>query len=99
MGLHILRDLKMEIHIFKEKDSYYISIKDNGIGRTLSKKTNHYKKESLGLAITQERLHYFNKKNEVHYTIRIVDLINSANEPIGTEVRIQLSSVASTTQS
>lgn len=96
---HIEGPKKMEIHIFKEKDSYYISIKDNGIGRTLSKKTNHYKKESLGLAITQERLHYFNKKNEVHYTIRIVDLINSANEPIGTEVRIQLSSVASTTQS
>lgn len=45
------------------------------------------KKKSLGLKINQERLDFFNEKENLNYHFKIVDLKANNNKASGTEVR------------
>jgi len=66
-----------------------LSITDNGIGRKKAKEKSDkktFRKESLGIEFAQERLNYFNKKNNTNYSFTIIDLQDENNEASGTQV-------------
>lgn len=66
-----------------------LSITDNGIGREKAKEKSDrktFKKESLGIQFAQERLNYFNKKQDANYSFTIFDLRDENNEIAGTKV-------------
>ncbi len=66
-----------------------LSITDNGIGRKKAKEKSDkksFKKESLGIQFAQERLNYFNTKNNTNYSFTIIDLQDENIEASGTQV-------------
>lgn len=81
--------LKLHFELFDAKAIKCI-IEDNGIGRKaasqLTSKTNHH--ESKGISITQKRLvSIWNNSYKTDY-LKIIDLIDENNLPIGTRVEI-----------
>lgn len=80
----------IKIRVFKEDSTVMLSIIDNGIGRKASgklKANKSFKKESVGLKMTEERISFFNQKHEFNYNFEFIDLINENGTPNGTEVR------------
>ena len=80
----------IEINIYKEENFPMLSLKDNGIGRVRSQENKlkkSFKKKSLGLKMTNERLEHFNYKERLKYSFRIIDLFDDDHQSIGTEVR------------
>lgn len=91
---HGLSTLEKEKKLcFKAKNTsrgLELSIIDNGIGRKATQMSNMQKtikKKSLGLKINQERLDFFNKKENLNYQFKITDLKDNNNKASGTEVR------------
>lgn len=83
-----------EKHIFIktyiENNKVILSLIDNGIGRKASEQQKNkkvFKKKSVGLKLTQERLTYFNQKYNVNYKFKIIDLDPSLNKGTGTEIQ------------
>jgi len=69
-----------------------ITITDNGIGRAASAKIKDkklHKKDSIGIALTEERLSNFAKTYQNNYSITFTDLIHN-NSPIGTKVGLKI---------
>lgn len=83
----------IEIELRMEGYQLECSIRDNGIGRTLS---NHLqgndslKNRSYGMKITEKRLELLSrlKKEPMRYEVR--DLVNDLGEPCGTEVMFSI---------
>ncbi|MDB4539266.1 histidine kinase [Saprospiraceae bacterium] len=70
-----------------------ISITDNGIGRAASQNINKQKKKkhsSHGMNITKQRIDLINKSSNFESVV-LSDLIDDLNQPIGTNVLINLS--------
>ena len=90
-GLLLSKDeKKLEIKVFFNDKSPVLSLKDNGIGRKKSqefKKKKFFKKKSLGLKMTKERIDHFNYKESLNYSFEIIDLIDADNQSVGTEVK------------
>ncbi|MEP6646595.1 MAG: two-component regulator propeller domain-containing protein [Saprospiraceae bacterium] len=85
------RDKKLDIEVKLEDHFIKYTITDNGVGRLKAgeyKKLNHISRKSLGLQITSERIHLFNK-NE-NNTIKISDLYDIQGNPDGTKVEVWL---------
>lgn len=85
----------ISIEIRQEADHLICLIEDNGIGREkafeLSKKSV-YRKKSLGLKITEERLKLMS--NKIHrQLIQITDLKNTLGEALGTRVEVNIPTV------
>ncbi|MBT0606707.1 histidine kinase [Aequorivita echinoideorum] len=85
------KDGKKSLTIFlkKNQNSTILEIQDNGIGRDASQKNRMqkaFKKDSLGLSLSNERLKYFNKKQGLDYFFEIKDLKNTENQSEGTQV-------------
>ncbi len=81
----------IDIAIKKEKDSWWISIEDNGIGMTKSKPTVDVevnKKKSYGLNIIRERFELINKTEKMNYQLF---LENRDDNKSGTKVSIKIS--------
>lgn len=84
------KEKHIEIQIYDDCGIPVLSLKDNGIGR---QKSNHLKnrkflkKESLGLKMTRERINYFNQKERLNYSFKIIDLVDHQGDSCGTEVR------------
>ena len=83
----------LRVDIYKRDDDIVINIVDNGIGREASdRRKNHkvFKKKSIGLNITNERLNLHNKRHNhlIQYTIE--DLKEDGNA-VGTKVCITIS--------
>jgi len=84
---------KLEIFIKKHDEFIEISIRDNGVGRSLGTaiKRRNARFRSLGGQITSERLHLINSfENENRVSARIVDLYDRSDRPTGTEVILKL---------
>lgn len=82
------------INIFLKavEDELHVFVEDNGVGRTdtvQSNRPSHFKKESLGIKITQERLNIINRMNNINAAFRIIDLKEN-NISIGTRVELNL---------
>ena len=70
-----------------------ISITDNGVGREASeiiKKNKVLKRKSVGIDITKERLANFSKDYQNTFNVNIVDLYDTENSPIGTQIILQI---------
>ena len=86
----MLKNGHKEIKIGCEKsdDKIGLFIQDNGIGREKAKenKMNSFKKDSLGIEFSHERLKNFNLQNNLTYTFEILDLKDEHNNSNGTKV-------------
>ena len=90
-GLMLSKNEKyLKIKLYKENGIAKLSIIDNGIGREASLKQQNrksYKKESVGLDLNQERLKFFNQKQNVNYSFKLIDLYNNDGVACGTEIQ------------
>ncbi|MEP6926472.1 MAG: histidine kinase [Ginsengibacter sp.] len=86
-------DLKLKVSAILENDYIKYVIEDNGIGRNQSadyNKLNKLHHKSLGLQITRDRIHLFNREQNFDEYIKIIDLYNSDNKPAGTRVEVKI---------
>lgn len=90
-GIQSLLDKgKVDLHFFLEDELLICEITDNGIGREKSKEKQKYRiHNSLGLEITEKRLHIFNK-GEQHKALQIIDLYNHDGSSNGTKVVVAM---------
>lgn len=83
---------KLLVEIAKSGDSISFSIRDNGVGRSFSKKTDHFKDqkhESVAMELTRKRINLAGDTKTANENIEIID-IEEAGQPRGTEVRFRL---------
>jgi hypothetical protein len=84
-------DRKIFISVMPEKGRIKYIIEDNGVGRSKAeeyKRMNHTSHHSMGMQITTQRIHLFNR--EENGSIRITDLYDDQQKPAGTNVEICL---------
>lgn len=84
---------------FKNEAAIQIFIEDNGVGRKeseLKKMESPFKKQSIGLSLTADRLDLFTKKTGKPYRYEIVDLYEEmTGKGTGTKVIIELPEIYS----
>jgi hypothetical protein len=76
-----------------ESKAILVIIKDNGVGREKAlalKSKNLLKNKSYGSEISKNRIENINSQNKINSSIEIIDIKNDSNEPLGTEVRLNL---------
>lgn len=84
------KEKKITIKVYDEQGTIKLSLKDNGIGRKASqqlKQKRSFKKESVGLKMTEERISFFNQKHGLNYNFEFIDLEDESGNAEGTEVR------------
>lgn len=84
------KEKHLSIKVSKNKDIVELTITDDGIGRDASndlKNKKTYKKESVGLKMTQERISLFNQKQNLNYSYKIIDIQDSDKNAAGTQVQ------------
>ncbi len=83
---------RISILVNKQDDNLVCIVEDNGVGRSSEKnKTNSpFKKESLGIKLTEERLKILNAIKKVNAYFKITDLFTNDNKPCGTRVKLVL---------
>jgi len=89
-------DLNLAVTATLEEDYIHYSIEDNGIGRRLSSLYNQQNKahhKSVGLAITEERINIFNRKQNANGRVTITDLFDENNKSSGTKVDILIKAI------
>lgn len=88
------KNKKLNISIHKNEDSHIkIIIEDNGIGRekaAILKKKKLYKRDSIGIKLTKERLTNFDIGFINNHNLLFKDLYDKNKKPIGTRVIILL---------
>lgn len=89
--LHIRNNRKLEID-FKLKDKLlYVTITDNGIGRSESERINKEREKkhtSFATGATNRRLELLNKKENQKIQIKYTDLRNEQGQPSGTKAEL-----------
>jgi tetratricopeptide (TPR) repeat protein len=83
----------LSITIIKENDFLRCTVEDNGVGRKHSmsiKPVSGFKKESLGLKITEERLNLISESRKQRAYFKIEDLLDKSDNPLGTRVLVFL---------
>jgi len=86
-------NLKLTVMATLENDFIKYTIEDNGIGRNQSEDYNKINKlhhKSIGLKITEDRVHLFNQSENSNGHIKITDLFDEYNKPAGTKVEVKI---------
>jgi LytS/YehU family sensor histidine kinase len=86
-------DLQLTVSATLEEEYIKYVIEDNGIGRSQAASYNALNKlhhKSIGLKITEDRIHLFNQDQKFGDFIVITDLYNSDNKPEGTRVEVKV---------
>lgn len=86
------REALINIYFSINNHELVCRIEDNGIGRqraSLQKNSAPGTHRSLGMQLTYERIELINTSSEKKITVEIVDKVNEANEPYGTDVIIR----------
>jgi hypothetical protein len=89
-------DLQLTVSATLENDYIKYVIEDNGIGRTQAEDYNKLNKlhhKSIGLKITEDRIHLFNNEQNFNEYIKIIDLYSPDSKPGGTRVEVKIKSV------
>ena len=89
-------DLKLTVSATLENDYIKYVIEDNGIGRNQAEDYNKINKlhhKSVGLKITEDRIHLFNQDETANGHIKITDLYTADNEPAGTRVEVKIKAI------
>lgn len=84
---------EISIEVKKENESLVCILKDNGIGRKESlkiKSISGYKKESIGMKLTEERLHLISELKKTTCFFSIEDVVDSLDKPLGTRIKMYL---------
>jgi tetratricopeptide (TPR) repeat protein/two-component sensor histidine kinase len=85
---------KLEINIYPKNDTHFvIEIIDNGIGRDRASKIKEakmFKKASIGLKLSEQRLMHFTRNYKNKAKITFIDLKNEKGKPEGTKVIIEI---------
>lgn len=84
---------QLNIAIRAENGSLVCTVEDNGIGRANTVNihpVSGFKKESLGIKLTEERLELISRTKKVNSWFSINDLFDEANNPAGTLVEMVL---------
>jgi len=86
---------RLQIQITKENPYIKVVIEDNGIGRHKAgeisdQKNINLQKESMGLKITEERLHIFTQAFKNKYKIHYIDLKNEDGTAAGTRIELYI---------
>ncbi len=78
--------------IQKDKNSIFITIDDNGIGREQAslQRKNTPKHQSMGMSINDERVQLLGVTNDLHISIKIIDKKTKQGISEGTRVEIHL---------
>ena len=77
----------LEISISKEEEDILLTIKDNGIGRNASGKSNS-QSTGRGMKILGQLFQTYNKYNRKPLRQEIIDLYDNDQKPAGTLVKI-----------
>ena len=94
-GLHLKKGKgKLKMHISLNDPQLIIEIMDNGVGRKAAleakrKSLKTYK--SRGTQIVQEKIALLNTRQDDHYSVNTIDLVDYAGQPSGTKVVIKIS--------
>jgi len=83
----------LSVAISENQDRLEMKIADDGIGREMadSKKLNtSFKKSSLGMAVTTERIGFIRTNHLEKSTVKIHDLMDPEGKPAGTEIVINM---------
>ncbi len=87
-------DKKLTIRIYSKNDTHLvIEITDNGIGRKKAqeiKAGRTFKRASVGIKLSEERLKHFSKNYKYSHQLKFVDLYDENGEPAGTKVIIEI---------
>ncbi|HEV8083417.1 MAG TPA: histidine kinase, partial [Chitinophagaceae bacterium] len=86
-------DLKLTVSASLEDDYIKYVIKDNGIGRSQAadyNKLNKLRHKSVGLKITEDRIHLYNQEHNAKGYVKISDLLDLNNKPSGTRVEVKI---------
>jgi len=94
-GLSSKKGAKKLTLSFDNLDNHFlqVTIEDNGIGREKSaeiKKKKLYKKESVGIQLTTERLRNFSKNFQHDYAITFKDVFDEQGMASGTRVLVKI---------
>ncbi|MHA4812513.1 sensor histidine kinase [Flavitalea flava] len=84
-------DKKLIIDVFAGENCICYRIEDNGVGRAKSaiyNEINRASHQSMGMQITNDRINLFNQNK--NGAIKITDLLDSYNTPLGTRVELEL---------
>lgn len=87
----------VKLKVSRENDRFInILIIDNGVGRETAEKIKArkvLKRKSVGIEITKERLSNFSKDYENSFDVKIVDLYDEKENPLGTKVVLRIPTV------
>ncbi len=81
------------VSISEIQDRLELKIEDDGIGRELSalnKLNSSFKKSSLGMAVTTERIGFIHPEHTERATVKIRDLTDPEGKPAGTGIVINM---------
>jgi tetratricopeptide (TPR) repeat protein len=87
------KDLTLTVSATLENNYIKYVIEDNGIGRIQAEDYNKINKlhhKSIGLKITEDRIHLFNQNENANGHITITDLYTADNTPGGTRVEVKI---------
>lgn len=86
-------DLKLTVSASLEGDYIKYVIKDNGVGREQAASYNTLNKlrhKSIGLSITEDRIHLYNQEHNASGYVKITDLFDDGNCAAGTMVEVKI---------
>lgn len=87
------QDLKICLRVKLTDNIIHYIIEDNGIGREQSSVYNQLNKplhKSVGMKLTQDRIHIFNQNTHPSSDVKIIDLFDEENKPAGTRIEFAL---------
>ena len=89
-------DLYLTVTASLANDRIKFIVQDNGIGRVQSSEFNRLNKpyhKSIGLKITEDRIHLYKRGDETDGSISITDLYDEFHNPTGTKVEITIKAI------
>ena len=96
VGLSSRKDLYVQVTAFLLGDAIHYIISDNGIGRRKAGEVNQLNRpnhRSVGLSITEDRIHIFSRQQHSEGSVLITDLAEEDGEPSGTKVEVIIKAV------
>jgi hypothetical protein len=96
IGLSERKDLYVNVTAFLRGDYIHYHIRDNGIGRRRAleiRRMNNPNHQSVGLAITEDRIHIFSHQQHSVGGVIISDLVNEDGSAAGTKVEVMIKAV------
>jgi hypothetical protein len=90
-------DLKISLQVKLIDNMIHYIIKDNGIGRDQSRIYNQLNKpfhKSVGMKLTQDRINIFNRETGTSANVKIIDLFDDENKPMGTRIEFAIKCVS-----